>query len=221
MRFSETLGTLLGYPLGVLTGTVSFMRGSRMFHPTGILVRGTVKNLSHADVFPPDALLRFSSAWWKKKEWRDVLGIAIRFDERQDLLFASFEHSWQTPIGPFLTKYHDFFENNFYAVSRFRFQGKVVYFKLEPKLHKVIDAPRDAKLREQIRSHSSLSLLMREEEGPWTELAEIELREEVDLDQSKLRFDPFLNGLGIYPEGFIHHLRIGAYRLGQIGRALR
>lgn len=232
MKVLNLSGTILGYPLGLLTGTVSFLRNSRMFHPNGVMVKAEVKNLGPATLmFPPYALMRFSSAWWKKKEWIDVLGIAIRFSENikdeiprqkdQDLLFATIISPWQMPLAPFVTRYKDFFKNTYYAVSPFEVQKKLLYFKLTPISSSDTNDNRLAMLKENIHQHARFQLWMRKTHEAWVPLAELTLLHELNLDQNKLKFNPFLNGLNIKPYGFVHHLRIGAYRLGQLGRSLR
>lgn len=217
-KLPDSLGFICGFPLGVLTGSISFIRNARMFHPNGILVKCKVKELGEI-YFPKDAMMRFSSAWWKHKEWRDVLGVAIRFSDKQDLLFASFKHPWQTPFSPFLTKYHDFFWNDYYAVSPFEVHGKKVYFKLMAEDFQNIEGSRDEKLRGNI-GRAKLILMMGDYQE-WTPVAEISLLEEIQSNQEELKFNPFLNGLGIYPKGFIQYLRVGSYRLSQLGRSIR
>jgi hypothetical protein len=217
-KLPDTLGFICGFPLGFLTGSLSFIRDSRMFHPCGIVIKCKVKSTDEIQ-FPEEAIMRFSSAWWKHKEWRDVLGVAIRFGEIQDLLFASFKHPWQTPFGPFLTKYHDFFWNDYFAVSPFHVKGKKVYFKLMAEDFKDEKGSRDQKLRDNI-GHAKF-LLMMGHYKEWHPIAEITLLEESDINQQELKFNPFLNGVGIYPKGFIQYLRIGSYRFSQLGRMIR
>lgn len=217
-RLPDSLGLLCGFPLGLLTGSLSFIRNARMFHPCGILVKGKVTPLSSLE-FPEEAILRFSSAWWKYKEWRDVLGVAIRFGEIQDLLFASFKHPWQTPFGPFMTKYHDFFLNDYFAVSPFIVDGKKVYFKLQVEDFLDEEGTREEKLKKNIGRAKIMLMMGRYEE--WHPIAEITLLEEIKMNQHELKFNPFLNGLGIYPKGFIQYLRFGSYRFSQFGRMIR
>lgn len=222
MNISEKAGHILGYPLGIGVFIISFIRNSRMFHPSGLITSVSVINLDKDFLnFPEDAIARFSNAMWKDREWRDVLGIALRFHDKQDLLFASFERPWQTPLGPFLTKYHDFFENNFYAVSPFTYKEKIIYFKLAPYRFEKIQGDRTKRLQKNIKAHSVFRLYYRERHKDWKELADIKLDSEINLDQKKLKFNPFLVGLNIHPKGFIHHLRIGVYRLSQLGRSIR
>lgn len=233
MNFLERTGHITGHILGLTTGTISFLRAARMFHPRGTLVAGSVENLApHFITFPPNVMVRFSSALWKNKIWPDVLGLTCRFSKEknfsyspanddQDLLFASFKHPWQTPVGPFLTSHRDFFANSFFAVSPFNYQDGIYIFKITPHRYKVIDKRRPQKLHENIKSHAVWRLWMKKGKECWKEVADITLEEELLLDQEKLKFNPFLNGLQIYPRGFIHYLRIGAYRMSQSGRSLR
>lgn len=232
MNIANITGTIVGYPLGVLTGTISFMRNSRMFHPVGVLVKAEVKNLKTSVIkFPPFAMMRFSSAWWKNKEWIDVLGISIRFtddyqDEKsresdQDLLFATIVSPWQMPLAPFMTHFRDFFKNIYYAVSPFIVSDQLVYFKLTTLKASEEGYSRLSILKENIYRHAGMELWMRRKNEAWVPVAELTLLHELNLDQRRLRFNPFLNGLNIKPYGFVHHLRIGAYRFSQFGRSFR
>lgn len=232
MKLIESLGWLLGYPLGLFTGSVSFLRGARMFHPSGVIVAADVHSLTSEIQFPNKALVRFSSAWWKNKEWMDVLGVSIRFGangksvlaqpEEQDLLFASFERPWQIALGPFITDFHDFFYNDYFSVSPFLFKKALVEFKLTPSFYHTVTGTRKERLLQDIVDNAELRLWMRKiPEQEWFAIAVIKLSEELLLNQEELKFNPFQNGLNIYPRGFIQHLRIGSYRLSQLGRSYR
>lgn len=203
-----------------------------MFHPVGVLVKAEVKRLGPSSIpFPSSAMMRFSSAWWKNKEWIDVLGISIRFTEDfqtetarktdQDLLFATITSPWQMPLAPFMTHFKDFFQNIFYAVSPFEVSGAIVYFKLTTLSAPQLEESRLNILKENIHQHGKMCLWMRKNDETWKPIAELTLLHELNLDQRRLRFNPFLNGLDIKPYGFVHHLRIGAYRFGQLGRSFR
>ncbi len=232
MTIANLTGTFLGYPLGLITGTISFLRNSRMFHPVGVLVKVEVKtHMSSAISFPPHAMMRFSSAWWKNKEWIDVLGISIRFTDEfhnehskesdQDLLFATIISPWQMPFAPFMTHFRNFFNNIYYAVSPFMVKGNLVYFKLTSLEEKETNESRLNILKKNIYLHARMDLWMKKKHEAWIPVAEITLLHELNLNQRRLRFNPFLNGLKIKPYGFVHHLRIGAYRFGQLGRSFR
>lgn len=229
---SETLGYLFGHVLGIFTGTISFMRRSRVFHSRGEVFSARVLSIRPELVaFHPYATVRFSSALWKNCEILDVFGIAIRFSDKkgfafqprskdQDLLFATFDSSWKIVFSPLLTKQDDYFSNDYFAISPFNTDRlKNSYFKLIPKGAKVKGRSRKEKLIRTIESgQSSLILYLREKNEEWIKLAEIILEEKVTIDQEAMRFNPFLTGLSITPIGFVHYLRIGSYRLSQWAR---
>ncbi|MFP5384903.1 MAG: hypothetical protein ACLGHN_02405 [Bacteriovoracia bacterium] len=233
MRIDERLGFILGYPLGIVTGTVSFFRNARMFHPCGELVRAQVKELNPSFLkLHPHVMMRFSSAIWKHKEWPDVLGITLRFgrnesfnekvsEDDQDLLFASFKRPWQTPIGPLLTRYKNFFENDYYAISPFEVRGREIYLKISPVKTFHVKRKRETILKENVEKQAVLRMWFKEKNKPWKPLADLALAKSFKLDQKTLFFNPFNCGLKIYPRGFIHYLRKGAYRLSQDGRSFR
>lgn len=228
LKIRESIGWVSGFALGVTTASVSFIRQSRMFHPRGILFEAAVfaanpSLLSQA--LAGQAMIRLSSAWWKEKEWVDVLGIAIRFQSKQDLLFATIQYPWTLPFAPFATRFHDFLKNNYYAVSPFSTpEHGYVKFKLVP-----LDAPptdsalsRKENFQRAVQSQQAwyeLQLLDLElEDTEWVPLARIQVLRPLELDQEALTFSPFLNGLGIRPRGLVHYLRVGAYRMSQAVR---
>ncbi len=230
----ETVGFAGGYALGLLTGSVSFLRQSRMFHPNGITFLGRVKNLSDDQVFPPYVLLRLSSAWWKTKEWKDVLGIALRFSESpefsptprshdQDLLFATIRYPWTMPFAPLSTKVDDFLANEYFAVTPFNMRlnsrKALLKFKLVPKQVSP-DGHGRAKRFEKAVSQNLAAfdldyLDLNDRRSGWHALARIEVLNPLNLNQALLKFNPFRTGLGIHPRGLVHFLRIGAYALSQ------
>lgn len=227
MSLSERAGYILGYLLGVVTLIMSFLRQARMFHPRGLLYEAHVESVN----FYPHALVRLSSAWWKKREWPDVLGIAIRFSPEaalgviadpkdQDLLFASFSRWWLTPLGPFLTNYRDYFANHFYTVAPFRYKNQINTYRIKPKIKTLIQGKRSERVTQAVLSGEAVFILQEKNDPStaWRDVAKIKLIRRLHFDQERLRFNPFQNGLGIRPSGFLQHLRIGAYRMGQVGR---
>lgn len=226
MTFLEKSGRVLGYILGCFTALGSFLRKSRLFHPVGILYEARVKS----DIVPPYALVRFSGAWWKDKEWPDVLGISIRFsssptfmtnphEDDQDLLFATFPKAWMIFMGPFITDHHHFLNNKYYAIKPFRRGGLTTKYKISSEHHPG-PGSRINQLRE-IQKQKNITLFLWELDSltqNWRIKGEIKLIKESQLDQDFICFNPFQNGHGIIPQGFIHHLRIGSYKLGQWAR---
>lgn len=221
MSRSEYFGKIFGYLIGIFTALISYLRSSRMFHPNGLLFEAHVKS----ERFPEYAIVRLSSAWWKEVELPDVLGVAIRFSSQkiksvkplpgdQDLLFASFPEAWQTPFGPFITNEKDFLKNDYHTVGYFDVGERQVRYKLIPHEPPSIKGSRTEKLLEAVLASEACFALY---EGG-KEVAVIKLLRVMHFDQEALRFNPFQNGLGIKPRGFLQYLRIGAYRLSQWAR---
>ncbi|HEX6273992.1 MAG TPA: hypothetical protein VFZ53_13180 [Polyangiaceae bacterium] len=236
--FAERCGLVAGGWLAPLTAAVSARRRARMFHPEGVTYLAEVAP-SHAsgelaaaaNRLAGTALARFSTALWRGgREWPDVLGVALRFDgaqsSAQDLLLATVRFPWTTPFAPLATRVHTFAWNHYHAVSPFELDG-VGPVKLR------LRSPRIANPTAQNRvQHLSglagegrarfilecrrlaLSVFARR----WEPLAGITLREPVDVDQEALRFSPFRDGAGIHPRGFVHALRVAAYRASQEAR---
>src|SRR5262245_6871606 len=132
---------ILGRTLGLLLAPVSLARRARMFHTEGVLYRAEAVARSPspaAQRLEGPALLRFSGAWWRRRQWPDVLGIAVRFCASasasagtgaepcaetapgdQDLIFATVRRPWTAPLAPLSTRVHDYLANDYYGVSPF------------------------------------------------------------------------------------------------------
>lgn len=240
-RIRETLGILAGGLLAPVTGLVSSLRSARMFHPSGIVARAEVRAIDRdplGERLAGPALVRLSSAWWKRSEWRDVLGIAVRFTDGpigptaragdQDLLLATIRRPWTMAFAPLSTDHRDFLANHYFAVSPFRAPGLEgdVEFRIVPARTVRDGASRRERLMRAIARHDAMlvlqvrryrrALALRPER--WRPIARIELRSVITLDQDALRFDPFRDGRGITPVGFVHALRVATYAASQQAR---
>lgn len=237
LGLKERTGDIAGKLLGVATGATSFIRRSRMFHPRGITYLAQVETIRNELSLPPFALLRFSSAWWKDEEWMDVLGVAIRFSESpdfiaqakegdQDLLFATIQSPWTLPFAPLTTRFHDFLDNEYFAVTPFS-QGRHAEQLFKLSLHSLYPSPagksREHRLDSAVAESRAIfelrMLNLNHRSQNWRSVASIQLKHRFAIDQARLRFDPFRTGRGIVPRGLVHHLRIGAYSASQLMRS--
>src|SRR5258708_5371118 len=86
----STLGTVAGVvgggALAPFPGLGSFLRRARVFHPEGSVLTGVATPIgavgAHAEAarrLAGPVLARFSGGWWKRRQWPDVLGCALRF----------------------------------------------------------------------------------------------------------------------------------------------
>lgn len=206
LRTRENLGHFLGPILGVVFGFAGTLRRSRVFHPTGVLYRGQVNSLDEKHKLYSHALVRLS--WSLRNDGgRDLLGVALRLspfspstpyprEQDQDLLFASFKKLWTLP-GAFFTTKKDFFSNDYFTALPFTWENEEsVSFKLSSTIE-------------------GFTLYKRRKTGDWLILGKIELIEKSTIDQEYLYFNPFQTGLGIHPQGFLQHLRKGAYAVSR------
>jgi hypothetical protein len=223
-------GRIWGASLAPAVALISGVRHSRMFHPRGVILHGRVRALPAAG---PDlarlsgrALVRFSGAWWKRREWPDVLGCAVRFrssDEvsalpapgDQDLLLATIKNPWTTLLAPLSTRHHDYLTNDYFGVSPFALaSGARVKFRLRPTPVISAGKTRAEKLSQALqRAPLILRLAARSDAlgAPYVDCAEILLDGVADVNDDALRFDPFRAGRGIRPIGLVHHARIATY----------
>lgn len=236
------LGRAAGWVVAPMFGLVSFARHARTFHPRGPTFHAAVTRHADAAVeFDPiverlvgRALVRFSGALWKHTESRlDVLGCAVRLqsdaretaepaDDDQDLLFATIRRPWTMPFAPFTTDVNDYLANDYYAVSPFDLGfGRRAYLRLHP-VHPAFEqtGTRSERLaREVERGQAALNLEISDGPfGPWAPLLVLSLECLADVDGEALRFNPFRQGRGVRPRGFIHALRAGVYSLSQRAR---
>ncbi|HET9957125.1 MAG TPA: hypothetical protein VFQ61_21660 [Polyangiaceae bacterium] len=237
-------GWLAGLALAPLTGSVSAVRRSRMFHPRGVLYRAEVEAAPAssalaglASALAGPALVRWSSAWWKRGERTDVLGCAIRFGSDplhaapqpgdQDLLLATIRRPWSMAFAPWTTDFHDFLANDYYGVSPFQVGTRRVEWRLAPEREAPPGPTRSERLERAVRAgEASLRLELAAYSGPlfppvgesFRSVVQLHLREPVELDQEALRFDPFRDGRGITPVGFVHSMRKLTYLASQRAR---
>jgi hypothetical protein len=190
-------GDLAGLALSPLTGTISALRRSRMFHPNGVLCAAHVEPLAVsarltgvASALAGPALVRWSSAWWKHGERHDVLGCAIRFgasasslsptEDAQDLLLATIQRPWSMLGAPWTTAQHDFLSNVYFGVSPFRIDvGRQtrgssgagtdeIEWRLVPEQPSPAGASRRERLERALASGSAtLRLELATYHGPW------------------------------------------------------
>lgn len=215
-----------------------------MFHPDGVVYEAEVVAQGGApdlraigERLAGSALARLSSAWWRGKDWPDVLGFALRFrspDSQplapsvldQDLLLATIRFPWTTPFAPLTTRFRSFLWNHYHAVSPFEVApaGRVKLRLRSPRLENSGELSRGEHLRQAVaegrarwileaRRMQRFALLR-----SWEPVAEVRLIRPVEIDQAALRFSAFRSGRGLEPVGFVHYLRVAAYAASQRAR---
>jgi hypothetical protein len=218
----------------------SFVRQARVFHPRGVVLWGRVSAATNeapwrqlAAQLQGSVLVRFSGAWWKERQWPDVLGCALRFTraqapslaplaDDQDLLLATVRVPLTTLLAPLTTQVNDYLENRYFGVSPFR-AGALgrVKLRLSP-VHTTNARGSRAERLEAALAQNALSLLLEVRPAKlgaqYEPLVRIALTTRVDLDQEQLRFDPFRSGRQLRPAGFVQGLRLPVYAASRAAR---
>jgi len=224
----ERVGNVIGQAWSPAIAAIARARRARMFHPDGIVCRGRVEPIGVGDLaalgerLTGPVMARFSAALWRGRlERLDVLGVALRFGDDQDLLLATIRSPFTMPLAPLTTDTHDYFANDFWAVAPFDVAGVGrAKLRLVAEIRSPSDGARDARLiaaveRGDARWRLELRRVFRR---GWDPVARISLDEIADLDQAALRFDPFRAGRGIAPRGLVHAIRPSAYAASQRAR---
>ncbi|WP_394842099.1 hypothetical protein LZC95_34105 [Pendulispora brunnea] len=247
IRWAERAGDVGGLLLAPVTAAISRIRHARMFHPDGRMYRASVRPCAVtpeldrlAERLQGPAIVRLSSAWWRgEKQWRDALGMAVRFvreaqsttepkGDDQDLLLATIRFPLTLPFAPFATNVKSYLWNHFHGVSPFESDGvgRVKIRARSPRLRNDRDVSREDHLAWAVAARQAVyTLEARKLDRPvwrrrWEPIAELRLEQPIELDQSALRFSPFRSGRGLEPVGFVHHLRIAAYAASQRARGM-
>ena len=237
----EWLGWAVGATWAPAVGAIAAARHARMFHPRGIAATGVLEPIlegPHAEVarvIAGHALVRLSGAVSKEPAERfEVLGLGLRISDTrivdpaprkndQDLTFATILSPLSMPLSPFTTRSDDFLANRYHAVAPFEMGGiGRVKIRLVPAspAREQRELSRADRFVEAVHAGRAVFVLevRRTLHRAWVPLARLSLTEISDLDQEALRLDPFRDGRGITPVGFVHALRRATYAASQAMR---
>lgn len=237
------VGLAAGAALAPLAGLGSLLRRSRLFHPNGVVLRGVAQVASDAE--PAERALgerlagpvfvRFSGAWWKRREWPDLLGCALRFSagselslvpgaDDQDLLLATIQNPLTLLLAPLSTRVSDYLDNDYFGVSPF---SAAPLGRIKLRLAPLSVAPPGATRADRLSAaleHAPIALSLQARldrlGAPYRRVARIELHERFALDPRGLRFDPFASGRGLAPVGAVNAMRLLTYSASRHARAL-
>jgi hypothetical protein len=185
---------------------LSAARGRRILHPDGIAFRGSLR----VDASLPGTLLaktgsrhevlaRFSRALGVPRSLPDFLGLALRIDERQDVLLAA---AAAAPVARYLPR-------------PARTSAGLTFTSLLPLRAGARVCLVGARVHR--RDPLTVALAVAPPGGRWRRVATIELPERVPPDTA-IAFDPWLAEGGIVPWGSLNALRAPAYRGSRRGR---
>lgn len=237
----ENLGNQVGEWLAPVASAATRWRGRRIFHPVGEVFRATVTAanegkgaaLGIAHRLGGTALVRLSGGLWREGiEHPDVLGCAIRFrwngtaaeimPGEQDVILATFRSLLTLPLALLTTRSGDFSRNLYHSAALYRVPGAGVgQFRLQPIGRCPNGDTRWEKLERWVNGQDAAFTLQFRREGlhaEWLDLVHIHLDEKLAINQEKLAFSPFHNGLGIQPVGIVNTVRRATYAASQAAR---
>ncbi len=148
------------------------------------------------------------------------------------MIFLSVPRLIDLPIAAKLTDARDFLANTYFTIAHSRAPGLgLVELRLVPRERigearsaLTVEATRAARLAREVAAFAAvLQLELRQISpgGQWEPVATVTLTGRADVDQEKLDFDPYHDGLGLSPAGFLQGLRWAVYPASQLGRRIR
>ena len=248
MKVWEGTGFGLGVALSPLASLVSALRGGRMVHSNGALCEAVVEPLALeaqeravARRLEGAALVRWSAAFWKRRELPDLLGCAVRFTQAplcarayaddQDLLLATVQRPWSAPAAMIQTEQHEFLSNYYYSVSPFRVEplGEIEW-RVRPEAEVFGHGSRNERVLQAV-AQGAVSCVL--EWAPYAgalrhpspdafrPLVRLRLLCPSAVDERELYFNPFRCGRQLRPYGFVHQTRRATYAGSQAARGGR
>lgn len=246
MSWSEQAGAVVGALLAPWFAVATALRGQRVFHPGGLLTAGSVLPLHEhphlaplADRLAGAALVRWSGgAHASPRAPHDLLGCAVRFrlpgpvdgqigEDDQDLLAITTETLAGLSAATRTTDVSDYRLSTYYTLGRFTDDAlgpiELRYVPRPPRSTAEGD-DRHERLRAAIAQHDASFVIEVRGActgGAWQPVVEVVLEQAFPTDPRDLAFNPFRNGRGLRPTGFVHALRRAVYPLAAARRAAR
>jgi hypothetical protein len=238
-------GVFFGLPLSGVFFLLSFLRGARFFHPSGVVYSArawpapglaSVAGVEVAERLAGCSLVRFSGGLFKQKGKgvrRDSLGLGVRFQGQpgpcptnapggQDLFLVSFQSFALIAQDIKATNPNDYLANTYWAITPYEVEGLGrVSLRITASGAGGRGAARDERLEDAVRAGVAR---LRLEMAPWRTndyqpLAELHLDSRVELED-ELRLTPRASGSGLRPIGFLQGLRVAPYAASHLARRL-
>ncbi len=246
-RVNYGIGVFFGLLLSWVFFLLSFLRGARFFHPSGVVYSGWalpasgIDNVAEAQVAARLAgavVVRFSGGLFKsdgRGVRRDSLGLGMRFHCQpgpcstdgsrgcQDLFLVSFRSFRAMAHDIMATNPNDYLANTYWTVVPYEVEGLGrVSLRITPSRVGASGKARDERLEDAVRAGMAR---LRLEVAPlgtddYRPLAELRLQEWVDWEEA-LHLSPRASGSGLRPIGFLQGLRVAPYAASYLARRLR
>lgn len=206
-------------------GALSAGRGARVFHPRGLVLRGTATLTGTTGALlagpppgPVPVIVRLSRGLGLRHPFPDFNGVAVKLPDAhgegrdQDLLLVS---SLRAPVARHvLLPVPTFATSGSSSILAYRTAGGLVMFGASPIEPGVLaDVPAHLPVTFRLLAAPVL--------GRWAPAATVVLTERVpdtEAADRALAFDPWNTGAGLVPAGVLNRLRLPAYAASRAAR---
>lgn len=232
---SDTPGVAAAAAAGIF-GTLSRLRGTRIFHPDGVAYTGALRVTRRGRTGAPlfdepgehEAVFRFSRALGLPEPLPDILGLALRVldahgsGRHQDFLLAT---SADLPVlhHALLPGPRGFLAQSYSSVLTYRIGGARRLVGAQPvptaaaKARGALPELIEVANRGDLRFRLALAAVA----GRWDPVATLLVHERLPhADSEHLAFNPWNTGGAIRPAGPFMGIRQAAYRASQAARGL-
>jgi hypothetical protein len=240
MTTLRTIGLSLLFAIGVLVALVvsiyiffrSLFRKGRAFHKWGSVCRAEITTLDETlgKRFAGAARVRFSTSTAEENSTSaSIIGMAIKIEDQQDIVVATFEAFIKVNEATKNTNVADYMANQYGSVAPWRVPGLgPIWFRAIPD--PASNTPKTGLRTERLEADIAADrakFVIEARERPFadgkviTRLAELRLLERLPDDEPKFHISMFNTGRGIKPTGFRNGLRAVVYPVSQFARSLR
>jgi hypothetical protein len=232
LGFLFVAGVLVALVVSIYIFFRSLHRKGRAFHKWGSVCRAEITTLDEelGKRFAGTARVRFSTSTAEENSPDpSIIGMAIKIEDTQDIVVATFEAFVKVNEATKNTNVADYMANQYGSVAPWRVPGLgPIWFRAipNPESGASTSGKRTERLEADIAAGRA-TFVIEARERPFadgkviTRLAELRLLERLPDDESKFHISMFHTGRGIKPTGFRNGIRAVVYPVSQFARGLR
>lgn len=224
----RVVGLWATFAAGLLTGAVigvvaifwiSLVRKKRAVHADGVVCSARVTGTGFLD---GDAVVRFSGAFEGEAGAHDILGLALRIADEQDLVFGTFNSFRTAKQDKANTDAGDYLANRYSSVTPWLTPGRgPVVYHLEPPPPGARGRGTDrlSRLDADLAAKTATFRILADDHP----IGSLHLDTRVDdaTDAAALRMSMFRCGRGVRPVGFRNGIRGTVYPISELARRIR
>jgi hypothetical protein len=231
LGFLFAAGMLVALIVSIYIFFRSLHRKGRAFHKWGSVCRAEITAIDETGKrFAGAARVRFSTSTAEENSPDpSIIGMAIKIEDQQDIVVATFESFMKVNDATKNTNVADYMLNQYGSVAPWRVPGLgPIWFRAipNPDANTSKTGTRTDRLDADIAANRA-SFIIEVRERPFADgkviarVAELRLLERAPDDEPTFHISMFHTGRGIQPTGFRNGLRAVVYPVSQFARGLR